>query len=213
MIDRCVPAMRPVQRECVMNTIQPDNSRQKPGFFARFRKDSKGATAVEFAMIAPVFFLVLGVILETGVMLFTEYVMQTSVQEAARLVRTGQAQTGSLSAADFKSKVCRLAGVIINCNNVTVYMASAADFNTLKATMPSYLGVGKKIDGSPGPSSFSCGGPSAAVGLIATYDWQFNIPYFMNFMSNMSGNTTTRRLAGIAMFKNEPFPASASTCT
>ena len=186
---------------------------QKAGFLGRFRKDSSGATAVEFAMISPVFFLMLFVIVETGLMMFTEYVLQTSVQEAARLVRTGQAQGAEMAAGDLKTKVCRLAGVIINCTGkVTVYMASASDFASLKATMPSYLGVGKKADGSPGPSSFSCGGPNAAVGLIATYDWDFSVPYFMNFMANMSGNSTTRRIAGIAMFKNEPFPSSTTTC-
>jgi Flp pilus assembly protein TadG len=187
---------------------------RKRGHFMRFRKDSSGATAVEFAMIAPLFFLMLGVILETGLMLFTEYVLQTSVQEAARLVRTGQAQSASMAAGDLKTKICRLAGVIINCpSKVTVYTASAADFAALKTIMPSYLGVGKKADGSPGPSSFSCGGPSAAVGMIATYDWDFNIPYFMGFMANMSGNSQTRRLAGFAMFKNEPFPSTTSSCS
>lgn len=195
-----------------MSISKINGTRQKPGFFGRYRKDSSGATAVEFAMIAPLFFLTLGVILETGLMLFTEYVMQTSVQEASRLVRTGQAQNGQYAAADFKGKICRLAGVIINCNKVTVYMASATDFSTLKSTMPSYLGVGKKADGTPGPASYNCGAPSAAVGMIATYDWDFNIPYFMSFMSNMAGNTTTRRLAGIMMFKNEPFPSSTNKC-
>jgi Flp pilus assembly protein TadG len=186
---------------------------QKSGLLKKFRRDSSGATAVEFAMIAPVFFLMLFVIAETGLMMFTEYVLQTSVQEAARFVRTGQAQSTGMAAADFKGKVCRLASVIINCNSkVTVYLASAKTFGTLQGTMPSYLGVGKLPGGAPGPSSFQPGGPTCAVGLIATYDWDFSVPYFMSFMANMSGNTTTRRLAGIVMLKNEPFPGTGATC-
>jgi TadE-like protein len=197
-----------------MSVSKTMKSRQKPGFFGRFRRDSSGATAVEFAMIAPLFFLLLGVILETGLMLFTEYVIQTGVQEASRLVRTGQAQNASMAAGDLKGKICSLVGVIIDCpGKVTVYMASAKDFALLQANMPSYLGVGKKADGSPGPSSYNCGGPSEAVGMIATYDWDFTIPYFMNFLSNMSGNSNTRRLAGFAMFKNEPFPSSTNKCS
>jgi Flp pilus assembly protein TadG len=185
----------------------------KPGLLRRFCKNSEGSPAIEFAMIAPVFFMMLFVIAETGLMMFTEYVMQTSVQEAARLVRTGQAQSGEMSTTDFKAKVCRLAGVIINCQSkVTVYMASAPTFAALKLSMPSYLGVGLKVDGTAGPSSYACGGPNAAVGLIATYDWDFHVPYFMNFMANMSGDTNTRRLAGIVMFKNEPFPSSSTSC-
>ena len=56
----------------------------------RYGKSVRGATAVEFAMVAGPFFFVLGSTCETGLMLFTEYVLQKSVQEAARLVRTGQ---------------------------------------------------------------------------------------------------------------------------
>ena len=98
----------------------------------RFSDDS-GATAIEFAMVGPLFFLMIGCILETGLMLFTEYVLQTSAQEAARLVRTGQAQNAQLTLSQFKSKLCNLAGIIIDCNGkVTVYMTStASSFQTL----------------------------------------------------------------------------------
>lgn len=179
----------------------------------RYVKNESGATAVEFAMVSPVFFLMLGITLETGLMLFTEYVLQTSVQEAARLVRTGQAQASNLNAAAFKSKICNLAGLIINCNsNVSVYMATASNFTNLNNVVPSSLSIGQKSDGTPGPASFDCGGPSQAVALIATYDWKFTIPYFMSYFANFGSDT--RRLTGFAMFKNEPFPTSgAAKCT
>jgi Flp pilus assembly protein TadG len=177
-----------------------------------YREDDRGATAVEFAMVAPVFFLMVGITLETGLMLFTEYVLQTSVQEAARLVRTGQAQTQALSASLFKGKICDLAGVIINCTgNVSVYLRAEANFATLDAAVPSYLSVGTQSNGTPGPTSYNCGGPSQAIALIATYDWEFTIPYFMKYFGNMGDSK--RRLAGFAMFKNEPFPSSTSACT
>src|SRR5947209_3403732 len=87
--------------------------------FGRFFKSDAGATAVEFALVAFPFFYVLGCICETGLMLFTEYVLQNSVQDAARLVRTGQvtASDGTLliSAADFKTDVCKTVSIIINC--------------------------------------------------------------------------------------------------
>lgn len=179
----------------------------------RLAKNESGATAVEFAMVSPVFFLMIGCILETGLMLFTEYVLQTSVQEAARLVRTGQAQTQQLTATLFKNKVCDLAGLIINCDSkVTVFMTSAATFAALDTATPSYLNVGTKDDGSPNPGSFNCGQPSQAVALIATYDWEFTIPYFMDFFGNIAANKK-RRIAGFAMFKNEPWPTGGNSCT
>lgn len=181
---------------------------------ARHLRDDSGATAVEFAMVAPVFFLMVGVIMETGLMLFTEYALQTSVQEAARVVRTGQAQTAGLNLAQFKVKLCDIAGTLIDCKNkVNVYMTSSATgLQTLNSSMPSYLNVGTKDDGTPNPTSFNCGGPGNPVGLIATYDWEFAIPYFMSFFGNHAGDTK-RRMAGVAIFKNEPFPSSASSCS
>ena len=178
----------------------------------RFWRDDSAATAVEFAMVSPVFFLMIGCILETGLMLFTEYVLQTSVQEAARFVRTGQAQTAEMTQSVFKTKICDLAKYIIDCNGaVTVYMTTAATFQSLNATVPSYLSIGVKADGTTDAPTFSCGGPAVPVALIATYDWQFSIPYFMKFFGNIAGGNK-RRIAGFAVFRNEPFPSSSKVC-
>jgi Flp pilus assembly protein TadG len=179
---------------------------------SRYGSDSRGVTAIEFAMIMPVFLLGMLCVLESGFMMFTEYVLQTSVQEAARLVRTGQAQKGNLTATDFKAKVCRIAGTIMNCTGkVTVYMKAEANFNAL-STIPSYMDVGAtKADGTAGVNNYACGGPNQAVALIATYDWDFVFPYFMSYFGNMNGNKT-RRLGAYAMFRNEPFPAVTPSC-
>ncbi len=174
-----------------------------------FVADDEAATAVEFAMVAPVFFLVLGGIIETGLMLFTEYVLQSSVQEAARQVRTGQAQSGSLNAAAFKEQVCDLASVVIDCSSdVTVYVRSETSFATLQSQVPSFLSVGASYGGSPSVTSYDCGAPSEAVAVIATYDWDFVVPGMSAFGNIDSDNK--RRLAGFAMFRNEPFPAGTN---
>lgn len=50
----------------------------------KFLRNTRGVTAVEFAMVAPVFFFAMGAVVETGLMLYSEYVLQSSVQEAAQ---------------------------------------------------------------------------------------------------------------------------------
>jgi hypothetical protein len=172
-------------------------------------KNEDGVTAIEFAAIAPLFFLLMGSLMETGIMLFTEYVMQTSVQEAARLVRTGQAHTEALSATQFKTKICESASVISNCESrVTVYLAAAATFDDL--VVPSHLAVGNAYGGGGGDGSeFDCGSPEQAVALIATFDWEFTMPFMQEQFGNVDGDTK-RRLAGIYMFRNEPFPAGGN---
>lgn len=176
---------------------------------SKFLCDDRGATAVEFAMVAPVFFLVLGAIVETGLMLFTEYVLQSSVQEAARQVRTGQAQNASMSAATFKSKVCDMASIVMNCSSdVTVYVRAETTFAALQSVVPSYLSVGTSYDGSASITSYDCGTPSEAVAIIATFDWDFVMPG-MSAFGNVDSDHK-RRLAGFAMFRNEPFPTGTA---
>jgi Flp pilus assembly protein TadG len=172
------------------------------------RRSENGATAVEFALVAGPFFFVLGAIAETGLMLFTEYVIQNSVQEAARMVRTGQVTAGDgsilISSSDFKEKICEEVGIIINCDGaVSVYVNNAATFTSLTATIADPLTVGKQPDGSAYVPVYQPGAELRAATVIATYDWDFAFP-FMDFLGNI-GDGSERRLYGLAIFRNEPF--------
>ena len=174
-------------------------------------RDESGATAVEFALVIGPFMMVLGVIIETGLMLFTEYVMQSSVQEAARQIRTGQAQSAAMTEATLKADyLCDTLNIIINCDTkVHVYVNAQASYTALQAALPDMLTVGPSYGGSTVNSSYNCGQPSQAVAVVATYDWEFTMPYFMGFFGNM-GDDQIRRLVGFAMFRNEPFPAGSN---
>ena len=176
--------------------------------FRRFGKSDGGATAVEFALVAGPFFFVLGAICETGLMLFTEYVLQNSVQEAARLVRTGQVSaadgTITLSSSDFKAKICEEVSIIIDCaGGVSVYVNNAASFASLTTTMADPLSVGVSNSGSKYKMVYQPGGQLRAATVIATYDWDFAFP-FMDFLGNIRDGRI-RRLYGLAIFRNEPF--------
>ena len=178
----------------------------RPKFMRRMLKSESGATAVEFGLVAFPFFMLLGCICETGIMLFSEYAIQSGVQDASRLIRTGQAQTAGMNAAAFKAKICATAGIVFDCAaGLTVYVRpSTTTFAGLQSVLPSYINVGPTD-----PTSYNCGLASNPVGVIATYDWKFTMP-FMQFLGNIAGGTK-RRLSGIAIFQNEPF-ATTGTC-
>jgi Flp pilus assembly protein TadG len=179
----------------------------------KFRDSERGGAAIEFAMVAPPFMLLLGVIMETGLMMFTEYAVQSAVADSSRLVRTGQAQGGALSAAQFKTKICDTAGILIDCSNkVYVYVRSDANFATLKANLPAFNSIGPSLTvGVTPPTCYNPGQPSQPAAVVATYDWYFNM-WGMSFLGNFAGNSA-RRLVGFAIFQNEPFPAGgASAC-
>ncbi len=177
----------------------------------KFSRSETGATAVEFAMVAGPFFLVLGVIIETGAMLFAEYSLQAAVQDSGRLVRTGQAQNSGFSAATFKAAICSTASVLMDCDGkVTVYVNhSAQTFAQLNAMVPSFLSIGPTISNTPYPVTYSCGGPLQPVAVVATYDWYFSM-VGMSYLGNIMSNSA-RRLVGFAIFLNEPYNATG-TC-
>ena len=69
----------------------------------RFRRNRGGSAAIEFALVAPVFFALLFAIIETAVMFFASQVLETIAQESARMILTGQAQTASYTQPQFQT--------------------------------------------------------------------------------------------------------------
>src|SRR3569833_1600719 len=94
-------------------------------FFQRLRADAnKGSAAIEFAMVAPVFFVLLMGTIEAGVNFFGQSVLQNAVNDTARLVRTGQTACYSTSGgncvamtqAQFRTKLCSYVSTLLkNC--------------------------------------------------------------------------------------------------
>jgi Flp pilus assembly protein TadG len=180
----------------------------RAGALHRFSGSERGATAIEFGLVAAPFFFLLGGICETGIMLFTEYIIQNATQETARTVRTGQVSSSDgtplISASEFKTMLCDTAEVIVACSGrVTVYVDNSADFATLETTMPDPVDIGPSSGGAAYPVVFNPGARLRAATVVATYDWDFVFP-FMNFLGNINGGDA-RRVYGLAIFRNEPF--------
>jgi len=171
-----------------------------------FARAEDGVSAIEFIMIAPIVFLVMGVTLETGFMLFTEFTLQAAVEDAARIVRTGQAQNGSLTDAAFKTKVCDTIGALVDCGAVTVYVRTDSTFAQMKANLPPLINIGPATGPTTvsAPPSYAPGGPSQPAIIIATYDWSFVSLGMGPAFGNVSGKTA-RRLIGITLFQNQKY--------
>jgi Flp pilus assembly protein TadG len=192
---------------------------------SRFVQNQKGVAAIEFALIGPIFGVMLFVTFETGLMQFNEYSIQAAVQETSRLVRTGQVQqpltVGGAQvrwdAAQFKNKICGLARVVSCQERLVVYMQNAANFTALNSAVPSFENLGPTSyvtpAGQPPRAPFSCGEPREAMALIVTYDWKFITPVIMQGFSNIT-DKTKRRLVAYGLFRNEPYPApiASSSC-
>lgn len=158
----------------------------------RFLRRDEGATAVEFALvIGPLLFL-LGCIVEMSLILFSEYTLQDGVQVAGRLVRTAAPE----DSASIRTAICDRAPTLPNCTLLLgTNLQSAPHYGSLSA--PALAAVGPSINVYTKPD------PSAAVILLATYDWTFIFPG-LNLLSNVVPGGSFRRLQGIAVFQVEP---------
>ena len=100
------------------------------------RDGEKGSAAIEFAFVAPVFFVFMMGIIETGVMFFANSVLQKATDDAARLVRTGQVQASAMTQAQFRAFVCGEISAILPCNgDLQIDMRSYSSFGGAAYTL------------------------------------------------------------------------------
>lgn len=176
-------------------------ARTRPSLFRRMRRDSrKGSAAIEFAMIAPVFFLLIFGIIETGILFFADSTLQHATDDAARQVRTGQIQSQNLSATDFRNSICAEIAAIMNCDsNLQIDLRSFSNFSS--ANFPPPLDKNGQLD--PNLDKFQPGNAGDVVLLRTFYTWGVMTPLLAPFLSNMSGSK--RLISATAAFRNEPF--------
>jgi Flp pilus assembly protein TadG len=183
----------------------------------RFRRNREGSAMIEFMLIAPLFFGLLFAIIETAIMFFASQVLETITQEAARMVMTGQAQTGQMAAcnntpctqATFKTYVCQqIPAALFNCNNIYVDIENYSNFQNI--TLPTPIDKnGNFVNNTgynPGASSTCINNTGCSNSIVVVrlyYAWQLFVTGLGYNISNMNGNQ--RLLMATAVFRNEPF--------
>jgi Flp pilus assembly protein TadG len=176
-----------------------------PGSFRtalhRFRRNRRGSAAVEFALVAPVFFALLFAILETAIVFFAGQVLETITQDSARKIMTGQAQNAKYSQADFKDKVVcppnALAKVLFKCTGLYVDVQSYPGFSSVKISDP--IAGGNFLPAM----NYSPGGGGDIVVVRLFYQWPLFVTGLGYNIANLSGSK--RLLSATAAFRNEPF--------
>jgi Flp pilus assembly protein TadG len=166
--------------------------------FRRFCSSRRGSAAVEFALVAPIFFALLFAIIETAIIFFAGQVLETITQNAARMILTGQAQTASYTQAQFKTYVCSQIPALFSCSNVYVDVESYPSFSS--------VAINSQIDGDKNfinNMQYNPGGPGDIVVVRLFYQWPLFVTGLGYNISNLSGNM--RLLTATAAFRNEPY--------
>lgn len=168
-----------------------------------FRRSDSGATAVEFALVAVPLGLVLFAIIEVSLMLAAQHQLQSATDTMAGMIRSGKV-TADMPEPQFREQFCNEASLLRNCESaINIDIRSAPRFSALAEEMPDPLTVGPQSSGGGYQSSYQPGGPERPGSLIVTYDWQFFGP--LDMFGNLPDLPRTRRISGLAIYKNESF--------
>lgn len=176
-------------------------------FFEAIR-DRSGATAVEFAIVAPVFFTVTFATFEVGWFYFVNSQVDAAQLEAARFVRTGQAQEAGFDKDEFFDAVCPKLAVLGDCDTrMTVEVQTFATFAALAAdTSPTVC-----ADAAPSELAaiaYDPGLDNQIVRLRLCFIYNTINPTIGINIADTAG--TKRKLYGGSIFRNEPFSRNQS---
>jgi Flp pilus assembly protein TadG len=173
----------------------------------RLMRNERGAVAVEMAIIGPPFLLTLLSIVELGLILTTQALLDGATRDAARLIRTGQVSSAGNTIGTFQTLICNDMSMLLTIatctNNVLIDVVSsptATNFAGLTfAACASNAG-----SGGPNPCPFSAGNPGDIVAVQVSYQRPFIIPWVGNLLSVASDSQHVLLQSNVA-FRNEPF--------
>jgi Flp pilus assembly protein TadG len=177
------------------------------GIFRRFRRNRRGSAAVEFALVAPVFFALLFAIIETAIVFFASQILETITQDAARQILTGTAQSANYAGAtQFKNAVvCPQIPAVFVCNNIYVNVQNYPSSSTA-ITIPNPI-VGGSFDSST--LTYSPGNSCDRVLVQLYYQWPLFVTGLGYDISNLNGHQ--RLLVATAAFRNEPYAGACAS--
>jgi Flp pilus assembly protein TadG len=177
----------------------PPSTAPKANILRRFRRNRRGSAAVEFALVAPIFFAVLFAIIELALVFFASQILETVTQDTSRLIMTGQAQNASYTQASFKDAVCAKLTLMFDCvNGVSIDVQSYKQFSTVDVADP--IDAGKNF---VPPNNYLPGGPGDIVVVRLFYKWPLFVTGLGFNPANIAGNK--RLLTATAAFQNEPY--------
>jgi Flp pilus assembly protein TadG len=186
--------------------------------FRRLARDSIGAVALEMALIGPLFFLLMLTIVDLGLMLANQSLLDGAARDAARLIRTGQVQTATSPITTFQNLLCSDMGPMMTtaqCTaNIIFEVQTFTSFGSVSFTP--CVRNNNDTSGSGTACTFTPGSGGDIVGVKASYNRPFIVSWVGACLSGGScwtGGTTggsnpgtgSVSLVSTVIFRNEPF--------
>ena len=174
----------------------------------RFGRNSSGASALEFAIVAGPFLALVFGILAVGLAFVANSTLENAVEQGARLIRTGEAQSQGFDAARFRTEVCKYLTRPLSCAGLKLDVRTCSNFGGCPLTDPldSSGNIKSGLSYAPG-----VGGDIVVVRAFYEWDLLAKLP-IMPIGNNQSVDTRlsnmpngNRVLIATVAFRNEPF--------
>ena len=171
--------------------------------FRRFGPDAQGVAAVDFAIVALPFLVMLLATLELVIIYFSSQALETFTEDNSRKIMVDLIQQESLTAAQYKAQLCSQLPSLFNCNNFYVDVVSVPPsitaYSSSDLSLPALtFDAGGNVTNS---WRFQPGNPGYIVVVRMMYQWSvFNLPLGLNLVNQSNGS---RLLMATAVFKNE----------
>ena len=171
-------------------------------FWGKLNRDQRGATILEFGIIAAPLFALLIAIVETSLVFFAQQGLETAAEAAARQLLTGNAQQAGMSQDQFKQAACASLPPFLKCANLIVDVQQANTFSAISLTSPNIT-----YDSNNNVSnswSYTPGGGRSIMVLRLMYIW--NVPLGpMGFNLSKNAVDGKRLLVATSVFQAEPY--------
>jgi Flp pilus assembly protein TadG len=171
----------------------------------RLLRREDGTAMVEFGFVVVPFIALLFAIIETALVFFAGQVLETAVADSARLILTGQADSGTYDATKFKTQVCNRLLAMFNCSGLkldvrTAATFAAADLSAPTVPDPAHPGQ-KKVDTATW--GYQVSNPGDIVVVRVAYEWPTFVTALGFSLAQLSNSK--RLLMSTAVFRNEPY--------
>ena len=164
----------------------------------RFLQSRAGVTMVEFALVGPLFLLLTFAIVDNGLVLFMQTVLDNATREAARQIEIGKVQLSGDSDGTglFKTTLCDNLGGLIPCNSLQWRVQSnATAFSSMSAT------VAVNGSGNMTTTGFNAGTAQSFVLVQVAYKQ----PYMVPLLARLSSATGNLLLVSTVAVQNEHY--------
>src|SRR5690242_19869677 len=138
----------------------------------RLSKEKGGNTMIEFALLAPVFFMLVMGLVEFVLFQYRTYALNHVTYEAARNLQTGEVSNADDMLKAFKDEVCAHSGMMIDCDDIFFDVRS---FDAIKDI--TYPPVQFDSEGKPTNFKFEPGGANKYTVVRSAIHHQFVTPF------------------------------------